>query len=973
VQEAIKSRSRLSAEVLALATLYVGCGLFGLSLAFVNVSVSAFWPPTGLALAALLWRGPRLWPGVFLGAAIVNFIKQGSLLSTVGIATGNTLEALAGAWLVMRFAGGLKTFDNTKTIFAYVLLAAIFSTAISATFGVTSLCLGGFEHWDRYGPVWATWWLGDMVSDLTFAPLLLIWLTQPFEAFKPRRLLEAAGLLLLVVVVGTIVFFGWMPLGGRNEPLEYLTIPPLLWAAFRFGERGAITAASIMSGIALWGTRQHLGPFARLDSNESLLLLQAFMGTITLTALVLAVVVSERRRAEQRLQVQDAVSRALTEAHTLREAAPKILQALCEKTGYDVGALWKVDPGANGVACVDLWHIRELAIPEFEELTRQSLFGPGQGLPGRVWSDGQPVWIADVVKDSNFPRAAAAAKEGLRAAFCFPLRLGSEINGLIECLSRRACEPDENFLRTLTEIGTQVGQFIERKHAEEALRRSEALLRQLADAMPQIVWTARADGYIDYYNQRWYEFTGFPESYGEESWKPILHPDDVQRCLDTYFGCIREGRPYQIEYRFSDRHQGGFRWFLGRALPVKDESGKIIRWFGTCTDIDDVKQAEEAQSRLAAIVQSSEDAIVSKTLEGIITSWNRGAENIFGYSAGEMIGRPISILIPSERMTEESHILERLRRGEPVHYLTERLRKDGSIIDISLTVSPIRDGSGNVIGVSKIARNITEQRKTERALSEAQQVLREHAENLERRVQERTAKLQDTIRSLDGLCYSIAHDLRAPLRAMGGLSNALVEDYGPILGQVGGDYVNRIKRAAGRMDQLISDLLEYGRLDSVSLALERLDLSDAIHQARVPLDDTIQTTGAELQIREPLLPMRASTVILQQVLQNLLANALKFVPPQTAPRVEIWTEERGRMVRLCIQDNGIGIKREHVKKLFQPFSRLVNGAEYPGTGIGLAIVRKGVERMGGRVGVNSKLGAGCCFWIELPTGLPGSL
>jgi PAS domain S-box-containing protein len=140
-----------------------------------------------------------------------------------------------------------------------------------------------------------------------------------------------------------------------------------------------------------------------------------------------------------------------------------------------------------------------------------------------------------------------------------------------------------------------VRDITERKRAEEALRHSEAQFRQLADALPQIVWTARPDGYIDYYNDRWYEYTGFPRGqYGEASWQPILHPDDVQRCKDTYYGCIKSGQPYQIEYRFKDRAAGGYRWFLGRAFPVRDEKARIIRWFGTCTDIDDTKRAEEA-------------------------------------------------------------------------------------------------------------------------------------------------------------------------------------------------------------------------------------------------------------------------------------------------------------------------------------------------------------------------------------------
>src|SRR2546428_3914616 len=138
-------------------------------------------------------------------------------------------------------------------------------------------------------------------------------------------------------------------------------------------------------------------------------------------------------------------------------------------------------------------------------------------------------------------------------------------------------------------------EIAERKRAEEAVRESEARFRQLADAMPQIVWAARPDGYIDYYNERWYEFTGFPrDEFGQSSWEPILHPDDVERCVETYFGCLREGKPYQIEYRFKDRSNGGYRWFMGRALPIRNEQGEIIRWFGTCTDIDDVKRAREA-------------------------------------------------------------------------------------------------------------------------------------------------------------------------------------------------------------------------------------------------------------------------------------------------------------------------------------------------------------------------------------------
>src|SRR5258708_4426999 len=186
---------------LALAAVYFCAAKFGLSLAFLNASVSAVWPPSGIALAILLVSGFRLWPGVFLGAFLANLQTQGTLATSLGVATGNTLEALLGAWLVRRFANGLKAFDQPRDIFRFALLAAVFSTTASATLGVTSLRLGGFIPREQYGAIWFTWWLGDMVGALTVTPLLIAWMTQPMRQILPRRLLEAAGLLLVVALV----------------------------------------------------------------------------------------------------------------------------------------------------------------------------------------------------------------------------------------------------------------------------------------------------------------------------------------------------------------------------------------------------------------------------------------------------------------------------------------------------------------------------------------------------------------------------------------------------------------------------------------------------------------------------------------------------------------------------------------------------------------------------------------------------
>ena len=482
----MKPHLKRLAGVLALAAVYFCAGKLGLLLAFVNASVSPVWPPTGIALAALLMWGYRLWPGIFLGAFLVNFTTTGTPVADLGIAAGNTLEALLGAWLVNRYVHGVKAFDRAYDIFKFVLLAGMVSTAVSATFGATTLCLWREARWEQYPAIWSTWWLGDMLGALIVAPLLLIWVTQPFSRPKLNRLVEGSGMVLVVVVLGLILFLDAIP----GSQFKYLAILPLLWAAFRFGQRGAITSATALSVIALWGTLHGVGPFVASDANKSLLLFQAFVSTMTVMVLVVAAAVSERDRFERRLQIKDVVRRVLAESSTLKEAAPKIIQGLCETGGWDSGAIWSVDRGANELYCVEFWRRPSMEVSEFEAISRQCTFAPGIGLPGRVWSNGEPAWIRDVTRDGNFPRSPLAQKEGLHTAFCFPIKLGDLVLGVVECFSRQVREPDEDFLRMLDDIGRQLGQFIAARRAEEArldlLRRMQASLARTELAKAEV-------------------------------------------------------------------------------------------------------------------------------------------------------------------------------------------------------------------------------------------------------------------------------------------------------------------------------------------------------------------------------------------------------------------------------------------------------------------------------------------------------
>jgi PAS domain S-box-containing protein len=369
---------------------------------------------------------------------------------------------------------------------------------------------------------------------------------------------------------------------------------------------------------------------------------------------------------------------------------------------------------------------------------------------------------------------------------------------------------------------------------------------------------------------------------------------------------------------------------------------------------------QETTERLAAIVEDSDDAIVGKNLDSIITTWNPAAERIFGYRADEAIGRPITLIIPPERVAEEETVLARLRRGErTTHFDTVRRTKDGRRIDVSITVSPVRDAKDRVVGASKIARDITERKRAEAELKQLY-------ETLEERVVERTRQLEDINAELDAFGYSVSHDLRAPLRAMDGFATALLEDYGDALGERGQDYAQRIAEAARRMDLLIQDLLAYSRLSRGELHPEPLRLAEVVREALRGLETDIHARSATVEVAEPLGQVMAHRETLRSVVGNLVSNGLKFVSPGVLPRVRIRSEARDGMERLWVEDNGIGIDPRYHATIFRVFERLHGVETYPGTGIGLAIVRRGTERMGGRAGVESTPGAGARFWIELP-------
>jgi integral membrane sensor domain MASE1 len=279
-----------------LIVVYFLAGKLGLQFAFLHSSATAVWPPTGIALAAVLLFGNRVAPAIFIGAFLVNITTAASVFSSLGIAAGNTLEAVAGGFLVTRFANGLAAFSRARDIVSFSLLAGILSTAISATIGVTSLLLAGDAQAGQFVAIWLTWWLGDAAGALIVTPLLLLWITTPRLGPLGTRPAESVLLLIAVAGAGALVF---LHSELNRYPLPFLCIPPLIWAAFRFGQREVATGVAILSAVAVCATVGGSGPFVMRNENESLLLLQAFMVTIAAMTLPVAALIWERKTIEQ--------------------------------------------------------------------------------------------------------------------------------------------------------------------------------------------------------------------------------------------------------------------------------------------------------------------------------------------------------------------------------------------------------------------------------------------------------------------------------------------------------------------------------------------------------------------------------------------------------------------------------------------------------------------------------------------------
>src|SRR5438094_494890 len=906
----MRSRVFSGLPIIGLLTLvYFIAGKFGLMLASLHASASPVWPPTGIALAALLVLGYRAWPAIFVGAFLVNASTAGTVATSLAVASGNSLEAMCGAWLVNRFAGGTTAFGRPQGVFKFAL-AAVVSTIISPAFGVTSLALAGFADWANYGAIWLTWWLGDATSDLLIAPLIILWSIASKRRWNRREAVEVGILLLLLFVLSEAVFGGWLTISAKNYPIAFSCGAIVIWTAFRFTQRETATGIFILSAIAIWGTLHGFGPFAEKTENQSLLALQYWTAVVTITAMALSAGMAERGRAEEALRESEARTNLAANAANL--------------------GLW-------------LWNIPgdELWVTE----KWRKLFG---------FADSEPV---------KFDRLLQVVHPGDRERMKQLVQHMFEHGGEYES-EYRITRPDGSTRWILGHGSVELDErgkpafargvsrdITKRKIAEEELRESEARFRTVADSAPVLIWMSGPDKLCTFFNKGWLDFTGrtMEQELGK-GWTEGVHADDLDHCLEVYGNSFNARQPFTMEYRLR-RNDGEYRWLLDNGTPRFASDGAFLGYIGSCIGITERKLAEE---KFRLVIDAAPNAMIMVDSAGVISFANAPAATAFGYSLSELIGRHIETLIP-ERFRDRHAGYRKGFLSQPSSRAMGAgrdlfgRRKDGSEFPVEVGLNPIHTTEDLFVLASVI--DITARKQAE---------LEHERQNIELVRVGRVAVMGE-------LAASLAHEVNNPIGAI--VANASAGERLLAAGKIGTEEMAELLadivadgRRAGEIVQGIRTMVRKGKarrsliqINDTIDSLLRIVRAEALGR-NVTVTNEVDSDAGQVW---------GDPVQLLQVFLNLAMNAFEAMTalPSNALCLVIRADrnENGDVL-VRVRDSGNGFPSGLAEQLFEPFF----STKAEGTGMGLAIARGIIEAHGGTISAENFDGGGACFTVRLP-------
>jgi PAS domain S-box-containing protein len=906
--------------VLGIAAAYYVTGRLGLLFAIPPGYATAVWLPSGIALGAILIGGYRGWPGVLLGSWLLNMMppfeaanwmaRLDGLALPTSIGLGAALQAVVAAYLVRRVVGFPNPLSRGRDIGAFLGLGGPVSCLINATVGVTSLLIAGRIPWAGYFHNWWTWWIGDTIGVLIVTPLLLSWLAEPRDIWRRRRLsvavpLVGAFMLAVVVFVHTSSQERerqQLAFERQAESLAYTLDDhfdrylELLRSIARFYASSQEVKDEEFRTFVHGALAHHPGIQAlSWDRHVPDVLREAYEEAVR-----------QEGYADFQITEQDAQGRMVRATKRPEYVVVSYIEPHArneEALGYDAAsnparrdALQRARDSGRAIATGRLMLVQETD-RQFGLLIFQPIYNHGPS-PATVEERRQRLigYATGVFRIANMIEASLPRVEH---------------NGIMLRIEDEAAPPGQRLLYD--------------SQRETDLTRNDAPRNLLS----RMHW----DTTIELADRRWTLRLTPTLSYlaVQQSLQPwtVLVGGLLFTSLLGAFLLFVTGRSVLIEHVVAER-----------TAELSQTNAALAR---------EIAEREQAESRFSAMAQSAVEAIVSADSTGHILTWNNGARAIFGYTADEVVGQPLTRLMPERYHAAHQRGLERMgATGESALMGTvlelNGLRKDGLEFPLELTLSTWTSGEGRFYG--GIIRDITERRR-------AEQELRHTA-----------AELVQSNAELAQFAYVASHDLQEPLRAVAGCVQLLQQRYREQLDAHAHELIAHAVAGATRMHTLIQDLLAYSRVGTRHEPLQPTDCAMVLKDALADLEVSIRESRAVVTAAQ-LPTVMADPAQLRQVLQNLIGNALKF-RGEEPPYIHIGVERQGGEWVLVVGDNGIGIDPQYFERIFQMFQRLHTQREYTGSGIGLAICKKIVERHGGRIWVTSEPGKGTTFSFSIP-------